>query len=85
MKNKYIYQGINDRNSLLFLSCTLWVFIKLQPPTPIFQNIPGSPFSPSGWVLFLRDKQTDLFFSLGKCKNKKAAFVLCVENIYINK
>lgn len=37
-KNTYIYQETNDRNGLLFLSwCTSSVFIKVQPPTLVFQ------------------------------------------------
>lgn len=37
-KNTYIYQETNDRNALLFLSwCTSSVFIKVQPPTLVFQ------------------------------------------------
>lgn len=45
--NKYKYKGINDRSDLLFLPwCTSWVFIKLQPPTPIFQYRISHPFQP---------------------------------------
>lgn len=37
-KNTYIYQETNDRNGLLFLSwCTSSIFIKVQPPTLVFQ------------------------------------------------